>query len=158
MKILIIAIGNKMPNWINLGISDYTKRFHSISDYSIEIREIPALKRSKTSNIKKIIEVESKSLISAIPKGFYPIALDVRGKSLSSENLAKKIENNHNQGTNLAILIGGPEGFGDLVRDFVHESWSLSALTMPHPIARLVLVETIYRSISILKKHPYHRG
>ncbi len=158
MKISIITIGNKMPSWINEGVKEYTKRFNAMQDYSIEIKEIAAQKRGKTSNITKITEIESKALVDAVPKGFYPIALDVGGKSLSSENLAKKLEQNHNQGINIAIIIGGPEGFNNTVRSFVNERWSLSALTMPHPIARLVLVETIYRSISIIKNHPYHRA
>ncbi len=158
MKILIISIGTKMPKWVETGTSEYIKRFKSMPDYSLEIKEITAQKRTKTTNIVKATAIESKALIDAVPKGYYSIALDVLGKSLSSQDLAEKIEMNHNQGINIAILIGGPEGFDSSVREFVNERWSLSKLTMPHPIVRIVLAETLYRSVSIIKNHPYHRA
>lgn len=158
MKILIIAIGHKLPNWLNEGIHHYTKRFASMNDFDLSIKEIPAQRREKSSNIQQIVAKESQALIDAIPPYHLPIALDVNGRSLSSEQLAKKLERCRDSGDNLAILIGGPEGFNETVRQHVRERWSLSNLTLPHPIARLVLTETLYRSVSILHHHPYHRS
>lgn len=157
MKIHIIAIGSKLPSWLYTAVADYQKRFLPLSDFHLSIQELPAQKRGKTANFARLIAQESQALIDAVPKHAIPIALDVGGKRFSSEGLAKKLGQWHDNGENLAILIGGPEGFNHLVRDFVRERWSLSDLTLPHPIARLVLVETLYRSVSILHHHPYHR-
>ncbi len=158
MKIHIIAIGSKLPNWVNEGVAEYEKRFKPMPDFSLEITEIPAKKRGKSANIKQITETESQALINAVPNGYIPIALDVGGKRLSSESLSQKLGKFHDSGENIAILIGGPEGFNSSVRQFVRERWSLSDLTMPHPIVRIILTETLYRSVSILHNHPYHRA
>lgn len=158
MKIHIIAIGTKLPNWVNDGVSEYEKRFTPMKDFQLIIKEIPAQKRSKNSNIAKLTELESQALINAVPPQCIAIALDVGGKRLSSEGLAKKLGDFHDNGDNIAILIGGPEGFNDSVRRFVRERWSLSDLTLPHPIVRVILAETLYRSVSILHNHPYHRS
>ncbi len=158
MKIEIISIGTKLPNWTNEGTQEYLKRFLAMPDFSIVLKEIPAQKRGKNSSIDKIVTAESQALIQAVPKNYVPIALDVGGQRLSSEKLAEKLGRFHDHGDNIAILIGGPEGFNQSVRQFVRERWSLSDLTLPHPIARIVLAETLYRSVSILHNHPYHRA
>lgn len=158
MKILIIAIGSKLPKWVEEGTETFTKRFKSMPDFQLTIKEISAQKRGKSAHIAQITEHESQALIQAVPNNYVPIALDVGGKRLSSEGLAKKLGNFHDHGDNIAILIGGPEGFNDSVRQFVRERWSLSDLTLPHPIVRVILAETLYRSVSILHNHPYHRS
>ncbi len=157
MKIHIIAIGTKLPAWVNDGVNEYAKRFRTMTDFSLELKEIPAQKRGKNANIKQLTEVESQALINAVPGTYIPIALDVGGKRLSSENLAQKLAQFRDSGENIAILIGGPEGFNDNVRQYVRERWSLSDLTLPHPLVRIILAETLYRSVSILHRHPYHR-
>lgn len=158
MKIHIIAVGNKLPRWLYEGIDEYQKRFLSLSDFHLSLQEIPAKKRGKSTNLTQLIEQESQALINAVPKHYLAVALDVGGKRFSSERLAEKLGQRHDNGENLAILIGGPEGFNQTVREVVRERWSLSDLTLPHPIARLLLVETLYRSVSILHNHPYHRS
>lgn len=158
MKILIIAIGNKLPAWVNDGVQTYQKRFLPLHDFDLTIKEIAAQKRGKTANITRLTDLESQALIDAVPKNHIPIALDVGGVRLSSDKLADKLELFRDQGDNLAILIGGPEGFNHAVRQFVRERWSLSDLTLPHPIVRIILTETLYRSVSILHNHPYHRS
>lgn len=158
MKITIIAIGTKLPDWVNAGVTEYEKRFVPMNDFSLTVKEIPAQKRGKTANIVKITESESQALINAVPKNTVAVALDVGGQRLSSEKLAQKLGHFHDSGENLAILIGGPEGFNDSVRQFVRERWSLSDLTLPHPIVRMILAETLYRSVSIIHNHPYHRS
>lgn len=158
MKIHIIAIGNKLPRWVAEGVKEYEKRFVPMSDFHLSITQIPAQKRGRTANVGSLVERESQALIAAVPKNYVPIALDVGGRRLSSDALAKKLGNFLDSGDNIAILVGGPEGFNDSVRKFVRERWSLSDLTLPHPIVRIVLVETLYRSVSILHNHPYHRS
>lgn len=158
MKIQLISVGTKLPAWVNDGTQEYLKRFVPMADFSLALKEIPAQKRGKNAAIDKIIASESQALIEAVPKGFVPVALDVGGQRLSSEKLAGKLQRFHDGGDNLAILIGGPEGFNQSVRQFVRERWSLSDLTLPHPIVRVVVTETLYRSVSILHNHPYHRA
>ncbi|MBS9778018.1 MAG: 23S rRNA (pseudouridine(1915)-N(3))-methyltransferase RlmH [Gammaproteobacteria bacterium] len=158
MKILIIAIGSKIPKWVIEGTDTFSKRFTAMPDFDLTIKEIPAQKRGKGANIAQITEQESQALIKAVPNHYVPIALDVGGKRLSSESLAKTLGNFHDHGENIAILIGGPEGFNDSVRKFVRQRWSLSDLTLPHPLVRIILTETLYRSVSILHNHPYHRS
>ncbi len=158
MKIKIISIGTKLVSWSNEAVDDYLSRFRSFNSFEATLLEIPAQKRNKSANLEKLIEIESQALINAVPNGYIPIALDVGGKSFSSEKLATHLQNFHDRGDNIAILIGGPEGFNDSVRQFVRERWSLSDLTLPHPIVRVILTETLYRSVSILHNHPYHRA
>lgn len=158
MKIQLITIGTKLPNWVNEGTQTYLKRFVAMNDFSLTLKEIPAQKRSKHVAIHRLVSTESQALINAVPKGFTAVALDVGGTRLSSEKLAGKLQRFHDGGDNLAILIGGPEGFDSNVRQFVRERWSLSDLTLPHPIVRVIAAETLYRSVSILHNHPYHRG
>lgn len=158
MHIEIITIGTKLASWVNVGTEEYLKRFISMNDFSLTIKEIPAKKRGKNAHIDKLIEWESQALIAAVPKHVVPVALDVGGRRLSSEALADKLQRLHDSGDNLAILIGGPEGFNQSVRQFVRERWSLSDLTLPHPIVRVMIAETLYRSVSILRNHPYHRA
>ncbi len=138
MKIQIISIGTKLASWSNEAVDDYLSRFRSFNEYDISLLEIPAQKRGKSANIDKIIDMESQALIDAVPHNYIPIALDVGGKSFSSEKLATSLQNFHDNGENIAILIGGPEGFNQKVRSFVRYRWSLSQLTLPHPIARVI--------------------
>ncbi len=158
MKILIITIGTKLPTWVEAGTEEFVKRFKAMSDFDVTIKEIPAQKRGKGANIAALTERESQALIKAVPSNYVPIALDVGGKRLSSESLAATLGKFHDHGDNIAILIGGPEGFNDSVRQFVRQRWSLSDLTLPHPLVRVVLAEALYRSVSILLNHPYHRS
>ncbi|WP_152810404.1 23S rRNA (pseudouridine(1915)-N(3))-methyltransferase RlmH [Ostreibacterium oceani] len=158
MKIDIITIGDKLPNWANEAVFDYQKRFHSMADFSLSIKAIAPKKRTKTANISNIVAAESAALIAAIPNHYHAIALDVAGQQMSSEALATQLDNYHSQGDNLAILIGGPDGFDDTVRQRVDGRWSVSRLTLPHPLVRVLIVETLYRSVSILHQHPYHRA
>lgn len=158
MKIQLTTIGSKLPTWVNEGTQEYVKRFLTMNDFSLSIKEIPAQKRGKNVVINQLVAAESQALINAVPKGFVPVALDVSGQRLSSEQLANKLQHLHDSGDNLAILVGGPEGFDQSVRQFVRERWSLSDLTLPHPIVRVLMAETLYRSVSILHNHPYHRA
>lgn len=156
MKIVIAAIGTKLPHWADLAIDAYLKRF-PLGNYALKIKSIAAQKRSKSSQVSGLVNKESSALLDAVPKGYRIIVLDVGGKSLSSKQLAEQLKNNEQQGEHLAILIGGPDGFNDQLRQKAQARWSLSKLTMPHPLARVLVVETLYRSISMLYHHPYHR-
>lgn len=156
MKVRVLSVGTKMPAWVQEGVAQYEKRMQSDLDFSLI--EIPMAKRSKKSNIDQCIQKESDALLAAIPSSDYVVALDVDGKSFSTESLARKIVKFRQEGDNLSLLVGGPDGLGASCLARSNERWSLSALTLPHPLVRVVITEQFYRAISIINGHPYHRS
>lgn len=156
MKLRVLSVGTKMPAWVQEGVAEYSKRMQGDLDFSLH--EIPMTKRGKNSNIDQCIQKESDALLAAIPSGDHVVALDVLGKSFSTEGLAEKIIDYRRQGQNLCLLVGGPDGMSDECLARANERWSLSALTLPHPLVRVVITEQFYRAISIIKGHPYHRS
>lgn len=155
LKITVVAVGNKMPSWVNEGTQDYAKRFNDA--ISLNFKEIPLTKRSKSSDLMRIKEKEAALIRQAIPDGCHIIALDVLGKTFSSEGLAARITQLQQHSSHLCVLIGGPEGFAPETLALCHEKWSLSQLTLPHPLVRIFLLETLYRAWSIINNHPYHK-
>ena len=156
MKVRVLSVGTKMPAWVQQGIAEYSKRMKGELDFSLH--EIPMAKRSKNSNIQQCIQKESDALLAALPSSDYVVALDVLGKSFSTEDLADKIIDYRRQGQNLSLLIGGPDGMSAECLARAAERWSLSSLTFPHPLVRVLITEQFYRAISIIKGHPYHRS
>lgn len=155
MKVTVIALGNKMPTWVVLAVNDFSKRLHEYVNFNLI--EIPLIKRSKVSTGTRILEKEAALITATIPNGARIIALDVTGMTFSSEQLALKLEQLQQTTSHLCFLIGGPEGLLPSVLAKSQESWSLSALTLPHPLVRIVLLETLYRAWSIMHNHPYHK-
>ena len=155
MNINLIAVGNKMPVWVKLGFEAYQQRL--TMDCKLNIHEIAAIKRNKSTDLQKIKENEGKNILSAIPKGNHIIALEVKGKPWSTEQLSEQMLQWMQSGQDLCLLIGGPEGLSQTCRDMAHQQWSLSPLTLPHPMVRIIVAEQLYRAWSILKNHPYHR-
>jgi len=155
MKIHLLSIGHKMPVWVNQGCQEYLKRMPK--ECHVKLIEISAAKRTKKSDFKRIITDESQRLLAAIPKNNRIIALDVKGKHWSTEQLAQKMGNWMSSGQDIALLVGGPEGLSDDCLKSASELWSLSALTFPHPLVRVILTEQLYRGWSVLRGHPYHR-
>jgi len=155
MKITLIAVGQKMPAWVNNGYSEYSRRL--TQDCKLELHEIPASKRTKNSDLEKIREDEGEKIIAAIGKGNKVIALEVKGKAWGTQQLANEMTNWLQGGQDISLLIGGPEGMSQKCRDRADVLWSLSPLTLPHPLVRVLLAEQLYRAWSITKNHPYHR-
>lgn len=155
MHIRILAIGTKMPSWVNEGFNEYAKRFPF--SCKLELMEIPAEKRTKNSDIKRIIQREGEKIISALKPDNHVIALDVNGKSWNTSELANKIETWLQEGRNIDLIIGGPDGLSTECLQKAAMRWSLSPLTLPHPLIRIVLAEQLYRALMILQGHPYHR-
>ena len=145
-----------MPAWVQEGIAEYSKRMQGELDFSLH--EIPMAKRGKNGNIEQYRQKEGDALLAAIPPNDLVVALDVLGKSFSTEKLAEKIIEYRRQGQNLSLLIGGPDGLSAECLARATERWSLSSLTFPHPLVRVVITEQFYRAISIIKGHPYHRS
>lgn len=144
-----------MPGWVQTGYLDYAKRFPS--SCTLELVEIPAEKRTKNSDIARLIKREGEKMLSLIKPDHRVIALEVNGKSWTTEQLAYHVESWHQSGRNIDLLIGGPEGLATDCLSRADVKWSLSPLTLPHPLVRIVLAEQLYRALTILQGHPYHR-
>lgn len=152
---LLLAAGTKLPAWVNSGFEDYAGRFGN--DYRLELKEI-ALGQRAAGAAQQAIAREGERMVSALPAACYVVALQVGGRSMSSEQLAKFLETRAQEGRDVAFCIGGPDGLAPQINERADLRWSLSALTLPHALARVVVVEALYRAVSIIKRHPYHRA
>jgi 23S rRNA (pseudouridine1915-N3)-methyltransferase len=155
MQINLIAVGKKMPQWINHGFATYAKRMPP--DIRLNLIEIQAVKRTKNSDITHILEREGKQILCMIPKTQRIIVLHVQGKLFSTEQLAMQMQQWREDARNVNLIIGGPEGLSQECLDRAELAWSLSPLTLPHPLVRVIVAEQLYRAWSILSHHPYHR-
>lgn len=144
-----------MPRWVLLGFEEYSKRMPR--ECSVEMLELPAGKRSKHSDIQRIIDDEGKRLLAKIKPSDFVIALEITGKQWSTSELANKLQRWQGAHQNIDILIGGPDGLSDECLKRANEKWCLSALTFPHPLVRVILAEQLYRGWSLMNNHPYHR-
>jgi len=154
MRINLIAIGKKMPDWINLGIHHYQKQLPS--NYNFTLTSLEAQNR-KTNNIDKIKTLEGDMLLKAAKGSTTLIAFDELGKQQSSRMIANSIENWQLHGDNVALIIGGAEGLSLELKQQCHYIWGLSSLTLTHSITRLLVIEQLYRAHTLLTNHPYHR-
>ena len=155
MRLKIIAVGTKMPAWVEQGFQDYAKRLPR--DFSVQVVELPLGQRGKNASVQKAIAKEGEQMLAAIPQGDQVIALDVKGKPWSTEQLADNLADWRMQGSNYSLLIGGPNGLAPECLARANTKWSLSALTLPHPLVRIVVIEQLYRAWTILNNHPYHK-
>lgn len=155
MRITLYAVGNKMPAWVSQGFNEYCRRFPR--DMSFHLVEIPPGKRGKNADIARILEKEGEQMLAAIPKGHRIVTLEVEGKPWTTPQLAKQLEKWQLDSRDVALLVGGPEGLAPACIQAAEQKWSLSALTLPHPLVRIFLAESLYRAWSINNNHPYHR-
>jgi 23S rRNA (pseudouridine1915-N3)-methyltransferase len=155
MRISIIAVGPKMPPWVNQGVEEYAVRMPR--ELKLQWREIPLARRGKDNIPDQLRAREGEQLLKAVPAGDRVIVLDVKGKTLSTEQLAKELEAWQMSGDNYSLLIGGPDGLAPECLQRADKRWSLSALTLPHPLVRVLLAEQLYRAWTITVNHPYHR-
>jgi len=155
MRVNIIAIGERMSDWVQAGYEEYARRLATAMP--LNLVEIPAEKRGKSADIKRIMEKETKRMLQAIPANAHVVALDRKGQSWSTEKLAEHLGQWQQDGSDLAILIGGPEGMSQACLARAQTHLSFSAMTFPHPLIRIMLAEQLYRAWSILQNHPYHK-
>ncbi|MEH6358545.1 MAG: 23S rRNA (pseudouridine(1915)-N(3))-methyltransferase RlmH [Pseudomonadales bacterium] len=156
MRIRLICVGTKMPAWVTTGFQEYAKRLPA--DCRLELVEIPPGHRGKGADVQRAIEKESRLILAALGKDERVVALDVEGRQWSTEQLAKTVGDWQMGGQNVALLIGGPDGLSAECLALAQQRWSLSNLTYPHPLVRVILAEQIYRAWSLLNNHPYHRA
>ncbi len=159
MKIHLITIGQKMPDWIIAGFQEYAKRLSG--DCTLLLNEIRMPTRNKNSShaeIQKIIQQEGELMLAKIPKDAHIVALDERGELWDTLTLSKNLKHWQMAHSTIALLIGGPDGLSPECKARAHQHWSLSRLTLPHPLVRVIAAEQLYRAWSINHAHPYHRG
>lgn len=145
-----------MPAWVEAGVAEYSKRLPA--DFALILTEVPLGKRGKSSGVEQAMKKESEALLSRVRPQEFVVALDVKGSALSTEALARRLDEIRMSGRHLTMLVGGPDGLGEECLQRADEKWSLSALTLPHPLVRIVVAEQMYRAWSILNAHPYHRA
>jgi len=156
MRLLIVAIGDRAPDWISEGFTEYSRRFRR--PWELALKEIPAGKRKRHANIAQIVDAEGERLLAAIPRGWLAVALDQKGTHFDTEALAKQLRYHSERGKNITFLVGGPDGLSADVLERVDAIWALSTLTLAHALVRLVAAEQFYRAFSIIHGLPYHRG
>lgn len=156
MKLNLWAVGTKMPAWVTDGYQEYAKRLPR--DCSLHLHEIAPAKRGKSGSAAQWMREEGERLLAAIPNDHHVIALDVKGKTWSTEQLSQQLQNWQQDGRDVSLIVGGPDGLSDACLKRANQSWSLSALTFPHPLVRIVMAEQLYRAWTILQNHPYHRA
>ena len=156
MHIYLIAVGQKMPAWVNQACNDYQKRLPR--ELQLKTIEVPLIKRGKNADIQRIVRDESRKVMAAVPTGCGLAVMDVKGKKTSTEALAASLRSWMQQGQDMAFAIGGPDGFSQELLQSADYSLSLSDMTFPHPLVRVIIVEQLYRAWSIIHSHPYHRA
>ena len=155
MRLKLLAVGTRMPNWVDFGYSEYAKRMPP--ELKVELIEIPInIKGRNPAN--QAIENQGQALLKNIQPQDFVVALDVLGKSKSTEMLASQLANWQMDGQNICLLIGGPDGLSPDCLNRANMKWSLSDLTLPHPLVRILVMEQLYRAWTINNNHPYHRS
>ena len=155
MRARLIAVGDRMPAWVQAGYAEYAKRLSH--ELPLQLVEISTKGRGQRDPARAIVD-EGAAMLAAIPKDTHVIALDSRGKPWSSEDLATQLAQWRMQGNDLAFLIGGPDGLAAAALERAQQRWSLGPATLPHPLVRIMVAEQLYRAVSQLGNHPYHRG
>jgi 23S rRNA (pseudouridine1915-N3)-methyltransferase len=155
MKLWILAIGNKMPDWVEVGFAEYTKRMPRES--RIELVELKPEKRGGGKSTQQILDAERERIVSALPQGARFVVMDERGESWTTQRLAQAITGWQQQGGDVAFIIGGADGLHDDIKRRAEKMLALSAMTLPHGLARVLLSEQLYRAATIIQGHPYHR-
>jgi 23S rRNA (pseudouridine1915-N3)-methyltransferase len=156
MRARLIAVGERMPAWVADGFAEYRKRLSH--ELPLELVEIKLGARGKGRDPARAIADEGAAVRAALPKDAHVVALDVKGASWSSEQLAAELKRWRMEGRDLAFVIGGPDGHAADILAGAQQRWSLGPLTLPHMLVRLVVAEQLYRAATMLAGHPYHRA
>lgn len=155
MKLQVVAVGHKMPAWINAGFEEYARRMPRES--RLQLIEVKPQLRAGAGTARAALEAEHKRIRAALPAGCYTVVLDERGKLLATRDLAQRLAGWREAGRDVGFVIGGADGTAAGLQRGADLLWSLSPLTLPHGLVRVVLAEQLYRAASILANHPYHR-
>ena len=156
MKCRLIAAGTRLPDWVNTGFREYQKRLRA--PLALELVEIPVATRRAGENPARAVAREGSNMLAAIGPNDYVVALEVEAPSMTTAALSAWFAEHLREGRPIALLVGGPDGLSRECLERADQRWSLSPLTLPHALVRVVVVEQIYRAVSLLAGHPYHRA
>ena len=155
MKLLLVTVGHKMPDWITAGFNEYAKRMPR--EAKVELLEIKPEPRTTGKTVQQIMEAEAQRILAALPLHCLRIALDERGAAWTTRQLADKMRDWMGEGHDVAFIVGGADGLHESVKNGSRQLLALSAMTLPHGMVRVLLAEQLYRAHSLLHNHPYHR-
>jgi 23S rRNA (pseudouridine1915-N3)-methyltransferase len=155
LRLTIVAVGIRMPGWVNEAFSEYAKRIPPTA--RLDLVEVKPEPRSEGKPVERMLELEAARITASVPERTKTVALDERGREFTTVQLARWLERRIDEGIDTAFLIGGPDGLAASIKDGAETTLRLSSMTLPHGLARVLLAEQIYRAVSILRNHPYHR-
>lgn len=156
MRIHLVAVGRRPPRWVEEGYQAFAKRLPP--ECALDLIEVDTPRRRKGGSAERLMGQECELLRGAVPRGTTVVAMDERGRAWTTRQLADKLRDWMHGGRDIALLVGGPDGLSPACRQSAHEQWSLSPLTLPHMLCRVIIAEQLYRAWSLLHGHPYHRG
>lgn len=156
MRFHLIAVGTRMPDWVDAGFREYAKRLPA--HCALVLHEVLTGPRGKSTPPARAMAEEAAGIVQRIPEGAVRVALDMGGKAWSTEELASRMQTWQQDGRDVALLVGGPDGLSEELRRDCELNWSLGPLTFPHALVRVIVAEQLYRAWSILSNHPYHRA
>ncbi|MGM0570688.1 23S rRNA (pseudouridine(1915)-N(3))-methyltransferase RlmH [Marinobacter sp.] len=156
MRLKLVCVGQKMPGWVTEGFREYARRMPR--ELPLELVEIAMPHRGKNPDINRLMRQEADAVLAATAESDLVVALEVDGRPWSTETLAQRLENWQLEGRDVSFLVGGPDGLHPVCRERADQQWSLSPLTLPHPLVRILLAEQLYRAWTITRNHPYHRA
>ena len=155
MRIKLITVGTKMPAWVVTAYDEYARRMPR--ECTLELVELPMPQRGKNADIARLMDKEADAILGQL-KNERVVALDERGKPWTTMQLSQQLESWQQDGRDVALLVGGPDGLAKQCLARAEQRWSLSPLTLPHPMVRVLLAETLYRAWTVTQGHPYHRA
>jgi 23S rRNA (pseudouridine1915-N3)-methyltransferase len=156
LRLTLLSVSNRQPQWVDEGAEEYAQRLRGRC--ALELKTLPLARRTATTPVERAIKDEGERLLAAVPPGAHVVALLEKGKPWSTQELAAKLDGWMQRGAPVVLLIGGPDGLSAECIARANERWSLSNLTLPHGLVRVVVAEALYRAWSLLENHPYHRA
>lgn len=156
MHIRLLAVGDRQPAWVNDAFGTYAERLPR--EWKFRLDTIPTVRRTKNDKSRQAMEAEGEHVLAKLQDAEQVVLLDERGKQFSSKGLASRLSDWQSDGRDLCLIIGGPDGVSDACRRRANVTWSLSSLTLPHGLARILVAEQLYRAWSLQSGHPYHRA
>ena len=156
LRLSLIAASNRQPEWVDRGAEDYSTRLRGRC--TLELKSVPLARRTASTPVDRAIHDEGERMLALVPPGAHVVALLENGKPWSTKELARKLETWMQRGAPVCFLVGGPDGLSPECAARANERWSLSSLTLPHGLVRVVVAEALYRAWSLLENHPYHRA
>jgi 23S rRNA (pseudouridine1915-N3)-methyltransferase len=156
LRLTLLSVSNRQPAWVDEGAEEYAQRLRGRC--ALELKVLPLARRTATTPVERAIHDEGERMLAAVPPGAHVVALLEKGKPWSTRELAVKLDSWMQKGAPVFLLVGGPDGLSAECVARANERWSLSNLTLPHGLVRVVAAEALYRAWSLLEKHPYHRA